>query len=219
MPNASCPPLDHDDDEVRVLDRLAAVGRCPHFGGHRVVLIMRETNVSMRRSFVSVGLMRANSLSCNAGVARMSVTSVLQNTTDPTQSLRSFSTSQHPFVMNPRLTCPLIADSMSLRAITRRDPPQPHRPRQSGQQVALPSDAAVRAFAVSGHGDQHARQCRAFAAPDKFPSLRGPWPVQNETARGHRRQSSSLAARVEETLPPGRLATLAAIRVWAGCRG
>ena len=37
----------------------------------------------MRRSFVSVGDISANSLSRSAGVARMSAMSVLQKTTDP----------------------------------------------------------------------------------------------------------------------------------------
>src|SRR4051812_29820534 len=58
--------------------------------GKLLSLIIRPTNDSMRRSLVSVGDIRANSLSRNAGVARMSWMSVLQNTTLPAPIIAIF---------------------------------------------------------------------------------------------------------------------------------
>src|SRR5436190_14333285 len=60
------------------------------FAGSLFSLIMRPTNASMRRSFGSVGLIKANSLSRSAGVARMSLISVLQNTTLPAPIMAIF---------------------------------------------------------------------------------------------------------------------------------
>src|SRR5512140_680967 len=51
---------------------------------------MRRPNASMRRSLDSVGLMRANSLSHSAGVARISLMSVLQKTTLPAPIIAIF---------------------------------------------------------------------------------------------------------------------------------
>ena len=56
---------------------------------------MRETKLSIRRSFVSVGDISANSLSRSAGVARMSAISVLQNTTDSGADHRDLVSSYH----------------------------------------------------------------------------------------------------------------------------
>src|SRR3954467_47487 len=60
------------------------------FPGNLLSLIIRATNDSIRRSFVSVGDMRANSLSRSAGVARMSWISVLQKTTLPAPIMAIF---------------------------------------------------------------------------------------------------------------------------------
>ena len=51
---------------------------------------MRRPNSSMRRSFGSVRFIRANSLPASAGVAMMSLISVLQKTTLPAPIIAIF---------------------------------------------------------------------------------------------------------------------------------
>src|SRR4051812_34214910 len=91
MPNASCPPtwiITTTKSASAIALRRSVVAQT--FAGNLLSLIMRPTNASIRRSFVSVGDMSANSLSCSAGVARMSEINVLQKTTLPAPIMAIF---------------------------------------------------------------------------------------------------------------------------------